>query len=564
MLNEINLTALDHPQLKQSLVEFLQSTGNYGDFNFEGSGINTLIDLLVRNSQFDAFLAHMLANESFIQSAQIRGNVSAHAQKNSYLPKSCSASKAIVNIIVTPNDTAGLSQSITVSKGKTFVAQYAGNTYEFVCPEAITLYLNESNQYVANNITLYQGQLITNTFIHVAGTSITIPNQNIDMNTLKVTVNESGVDTSYTKATSIKSIVSTDFNYFPFEDSNGNYGFDFGRDILGHEPLTDSVVTCEYVNCEDEHANGATNFISASSFNGYANVQVTTVQQAIGGQDKEDIESIRFAAPRAYQTQERALSIPDYENLIKESGYSVKSVKCWSGNGTVYFTAILENGLFLTRSIRDGIINYVSDYYVGSVDLRYKEPSQLNLDLVIQFRVDKTKTSKTRQDLFEEIDLIVTEYDNQVLNNFGQYFNDSELISRIKQVKGVESVNINANMIKTIKVNRSSGASYVVEFGNPIKPHSIYMDNFYVNAFATGTYMYDDGEGKLWIQYTVNGNTIGREVGTVDYLTGKLVFSLDMLQPADQVDVEAEPQQENIYVTNNQYLTIRTVDQAEL
>ena len=554
-MTELDLTKLDHQDIKQNLIDFLSSTGKFGDFDFEGSGINTLVDLLVRNNMYDSYLAHMMANESFIQTAQVRGNVSSQAQKLSYLPRSTNCSKAKVDLTVVPEVTTSLPSSIVAPKGTKFVSMYDGETYTFTTMQPYTLALNGSNQYVVNDVELFQGTLTVTRSTHLKGDKIYIPNNLADIDTLNVVADSSGSVTPYTRASSIKDIVNNSNLYFISEDSSGKYYIEFGKDRLGNEPTDSSVVTLEYIVCEDNFANGANSFSLISTIEGYSNAIVNVSEKASGGQDKESIEEIRFNAPRAYEAQERSLSISDYSLLLKKSGYAIKSSKFWSGNGRVYYSAILKNDEIITRSIEENINSFFEDYYVGSVDLKFVEPKKISIELENKIKVDYSSTNKTFNQIWADVQSIINNYNEKELNNFSGYFNDSELTARAKSIQGLEYIEIYPKILIDIEVNRSNGAFYRIDFNNPIKSGSVIMENFIVNSNATEHMLYDV-DGEILLEYIENNVSVNKQVGSVDYQQGVVQFSMNMIQDAPVIEIEAKPENENIYANNNFYIDI--------
>lgn len=567
--SELQTTSFDAEELKQSLIDFLKSTNEFGDFDYEGSAINTMVDLLTRNTTYTAFLANMLANESFINSAQIRSNVVSHAQKLSYIPKSETVARLICTVEVTPVDTMNLSTSIVMDRGTVFLANIAGNTYSFVTNESYILnYSTSRGTYRATGVDLYQGQLITNRFVHEFGDEIIIPNTACDRSTLKVSVSESGgsTDRAYMEATAIDSLQSNVASYFVSETVNQRTAITFGRDILGVEPADGSIVNVTYVLAEEEHANGITNLIPGSTIAGYSDIMTEVTTPSYGGSPKEDIERIRFIAPKYYQAQGRALTDSDYIPILQSEFSFIRSAISWGGEknipptyGSVYISILSEEGGEVTNAVIQQMVNFLEDRNVGSITPIIVSPELFGIRLYIAFSYDNRLTNKSFNEMTTEINTVVNDY-NEELFDFGRFYNEAELNYRIKNIKGVVTMDIDKRQFKEIDVLRFENPIYNIRFNNAIEEGQVRMENFAIAQNGENHLMYDD-DGELFVQYTNQSNeTITVEVGTVEYDTGTLDFSMNMIQEANTVQVEVHTIDDNFYVEQNQVVFIDSVE----
>lgn len=567
MPTNLDVTSFDHEELKSSLIAFLQSTQEFGDFDYEGSYINTLVDLLVRNSHYSAYLANFLASESFIDSAQLRSSVVSHATKLSYVPRSRTAARLVTDITVLPDDTTNIPNTIIMDAGSTFLASDGNATYSFVVNEDRTLTFDSNvSGYVVEDVDLYQGQRITNQFVHTAQTTIALPNPNIDTSTMLVEVasaqnlNERDV---YRKAETILELGSEEKVFFLSENTNGLPTIEFGKDILGVEPADNSVVYVTFINVEQEHANGATNLVPASTIGGYSNIQTTVVTPAFGGAERETIEDIRFLAPRRYQSQERALATFDYITLVKSEYPFVRSMISWGGEdndppafGKVFMSIISDEGTFLTDTAKDEIVDYLKDYRVGSITPEIVDPDGIGLNIDLQFAYDPRQTGKTFNEIGSAIHQKINDFNENNINQFNKYYNESELIYVIMQTPGVTSINIDTKVYKKLDVLRFDSPIYTYEFKNPIVPGSVSMEGFKIDVNGLSHKLYDDEDGGIWVSYTKLGDTFTTKVGDVDYDTGLIEFIIDMIQDANEVYLYAQPAEENFYVDQNRYVFI--------
>lgn len=559
-LEQINTTNFDTGELKQDLIDYLKSTGKFDDFDFEGSTLNTIIDLLVRNDLYNAFLANMLANESFIASAQLRGNVVAHAQKLSYTPKSKTVSRAIVDLKVIPSDKTNLDMTIDVPINTIFISTVGEQSFQFTTIDTFLMSLDENNDYVVNDVTLYQGQYLTNSFVHIAGEPIVIPNKNIDTTTLKVIVNEGGDLFEYELASSISDLGKDSQVYFLSENYEGLYQIEFGRDLISKEPSTNAVVTLSYINGEAEHGNGAKTFIAGTTIGGYGNIKITATQPAYGGSDREDTESVRFLSTKNYQAQDRALTASDYSVLIKKEFPFVESIKVWGGEdneppqyGKVFVSIISEDNL--TRSVKNNIVSYLKTYNVGSITPEIIDSDPIRLDLTVLFAVDTKRATKTFNQLSQDISDVVSDFSSTHLESFNGYYNDSKLNDKIMAIRGIESCDITKRAVKTLRRLTFNNPAYDYRFDNELVPGTMLVENIEFDSSATNQYLADDGNGNI-VAYKTTDSEQSEIIGTIDYATGALSFTLNIISDEPTFDLSVEPKHENFYIYNSKYLFI--------
>lgn len=561
--SELNVVTMDHDGLKQSLIQFLQST-EFGDFNYEGSAINTIVDLLTRNSAYTGFLANMIANESFIKSAQIRANVVDHAQKLSYVPRTSTASKLVCSIEVTPANLPVSDLSIVMDPGTSFLASVNGTTYTFTNRIPYTLQFNNvTNKYTVSDVELYQGQLVTNRFFHTTNQSHTIPNDTCDSSTIYMTV-QNQFTNEFSEATSLDDLSPSSRIWMRGEDHLGRTTIQFGRNVFGVEPSTDSIITVQYIATESEHANGVSNLISAGSIDGYSNISVSVTQPAYGGSDRDDIETIRYTAPKMYQMQDRALTASDYIPLLKSRFPFIESGISWGGEentppvyGSVFLSLLSTNDGQITQSIKDEMISYVSTRNVGSITPVIVDPILTGIDLNIQFSYNPRLTTKTFNQLKTEVSSVVNQY-NSNIRGFDLFYNESELISMIKDVVGIESVYIDKTVFDTLAVNRFPNAIYTFEFGNIIEEDSLSVSDFIIDASATSETIFDQS-GDVIYRKTVSGVTTDTNIGTIDYENGSVSFTANFIQDENELKVYVKPVEDNYYVSQNKIIYINDV-----
>ena len=562
MANQLNVTSLDTEDLKQSLISFVQEKPEFSDIDYEGSAINTIVDLLVYNTSFTSYQANMVANESFLDTAQIRRNVVSHAQKLSYVPKSTTASRLICDIEVIPVQKTNIPTSIVMDAGTQFIASSDNVSFTFINNEAYVLsYSNVSQSYKAFNVDLYQGQRITERYTY-ASESINLSNTNADTATMLINVNS----TPYTKATSIDEFSNIALVYFLGENQYTQPVIEFGKNILGLEPSDGDIVTITYIATEQDNANGLSNLVPASTISGYSNIVTTVTTAAYGGSEREDIDSIRFQAPKIYQAQDRALTDTDYIPILKTRFPFIKSAIAWGGEtnippayGTVFISILGDSGQ-ITTSVKQQMVSFLSTKNVGSVTPTIVEPDIFHANLNITFSYDNRRTNLSFSSLVAAIKNVVTEY-NEEISDFGLFLNPSELISRIKMISGITSVDINKLVYKDVNVLNFENPLYSVNFKNEIHVGSLAIDGFSVANNSTETKVYDDKLGNVFLSY-VDSSSITRvsNIGTIDYKTGEVEFALNIIDGTESLRVFVRPLQDNFYVNQNQIISIDQTD----
>ena len=540
--NKLTVSDLDFDAIKSNLRTFLQDQTQFSDYNFEGSGFSVLLDTLAYNTHYLGFNANMLANELYLDSADIRKNIVSLAKMLGYTPSSPKSPVANVNIIL--NNATGA--SVTMNKGTTFTSTVDGTSYQFVTNEDITITPSDG-VYTFSNVNLYEGTLVTYRYTvdsTDADQKFIIPSVNADTSTLKVTVQTSAADTSlstYTLATGLKSLSSTSKAYFLQETDTGKFEVYFGDGILGKKLSDGNIVILEYIVSNKEEANGASTFTLAGSIGGFTNVTVSTNSSAQGGAEAESKESIRYNAPLQYTAQDRAVTTTDYETLIKSIYPNALSVSAWGGEddetpvyGVVKIAIKAASGSTLTDATKTSIVTALKPYNVASVRPEIVDPETTSIILTINAKYDKKATSKTADTLKSEIIDAITDYNTNTLQKFDGVFRYSKLTGIVDDV----DTSILSN-ITTLKIRKSSSptintsSKYDVYFRNAIyNPHTghepvLSSTGFYVAGNSNEMFLDDDGQGNVRRYYLVSGiRTYANPTqGTINYATGQITIN---------------------------------------
>lgn len=541
-----SLTGLDPNQIKDNLKEHLRNDDNFKDYNFEGSALNTIIDLLTKNTFYSVFLANMLANESTLDTAQLRESIVSHARKLNYIPKSKQASNAVVDLVIKPVIKTGLDNTIYISQNKQFLTNFDNKVYTFTTNKDYTGFKNSDGNYIVKNMKLFQGSLIKNSFLKTGNSNtFVIPNNNIDTTTLKVYVkgtNSSNLRTVYRKITDITKIDGESEVYFLYENSDGLYQIEFGDDILGKSLDINNVIEIEYIDTTDSvNVNGAEEFTIISSISGYSDIDVTTVIPASGGSDRENKEQIRDRAPKLFSSQNRAVTETDYEAILLSNYPAIKNASAWGGEkdpskayGKVFIAVVPNQGYVISRTVKDSIRdNILKPYNVGSITPEIVDSKNVLLDLNISITINNNLTELTITEVSDEIIKLSKEYSELKLENFKSSFIRSKFEKNmLDNIVGLSS--INTNVILRVEFLPEYGKVQTIkfDFANPIKENTFEMHNIVVQGYTLNEndtmFMRDDGLGKIDLYKLINGvdeRIVQLGVGTIDYNNGEAIVN---------------------------------------
>ena len=579
--NKFVVSDLDFDAIKSNLKAFLQDQAEFSDYNFEGSGFAVLLDTLAYNTHYLGFNANMVANEMYLDSADIRKNVVSLAKMLGYTPTSAKSPVANVDILV--NNASG--STITMNKGTTFTSIIDNTTFQFVTNED-NIISPVDGVYKFSNINLYEGTLVNFKYT-VDSTDVDqrliIPSQNADTSTLKVQVQNSQSDSAkstYTLATGLRGLDDTTKAYFLQETDTGKFEVYFGDGVIGKKLSDGNIVILEYVVSNKEEANGASSFSLSSNVGGFTDVTITTNSSAQGGSEPETKESIRYNAPLQYTSQDRAVTTTDYETLIKSIYPNTQSVSAWGGEddetpvyGVVKISIKPKSGNTLTNSTKNNIITSLAPYNVASVRPEIIEPSVTSLLLVVNAKYNKQATSKSAETIKSEITNNLSSYSLNTLSSFDGVFRYSKLTGIIDDVDTSILSNITTvKMRKEFTPTLASSTKYDIYFRNAIyNPHSghssvLSSTGFKVAGNNNEMFLDDDGQGNVRVYYLVSGiKTIHNATqGTIDYSTGQItlnslnVASISNIRGAtsSKIEITVVPSSNDIVPVRDQILEI--------
>ena len=446
---QFNTTELDFDQIKTNLKNHFKRTGSvFKDWDFEGSGLSSLLDVLAYNTHYNAVNAHMAMNESFLDSAQLRANVVSRAKLLGYTPTSKTASVATINITFTKQEESS-ADGYTLPRGTKFTSTIDNVTYTFQTISDTTVRLSDTNKFVFENLKIYQG--IRRTADYVVDNSsyqkFVINHSDVDTSTLRVqvfpTLTTATPDT-YTKFETFTNIDDTSKIYFLNENGEGYYDVTFGDGVLGKSLSPLDVVRLDYLTTAGAPANGATIFSYASGSNDIIDGTgtPTLVLKSQGGEEKESLTSIKYNAPLTFISQNRAVTAEDYKTLIKQNISNVKDVAVWGGqdNDIPNFgeVNISIRPLDLTQTTltdieKDRVEALLYDRKVIAIKPRLRDPLYTFLYAEVFFKYNSTLTTKTKEELITDVRRTITTFDSNNLNNFNGVFRFSTFLKAIDQ-----------------------------------------------------------------------------------------------------------------------------------
>jgi hypothetical protein len=589
MATKLEISELDFDGIKENLKTFLSQQDEFRDYDFEGSGMSVLLDTLAYNTHYLGYNANMLANEMFLDSADLRASVVSKAKQVGYTPTSSTASKAVIDVTV--NNASGA--SLTMARGTSFTTAVNGTNYSFVNNSDISI-TPIDGVYKFSNVDISEGTYLN--FKYTVNSSDTdqrfiIPNDNVDTNTLTIKVQESSSDSTtstYTLATGIIGLESTSKVFFLQEVEGERYEVYFGDNVLGKSVADGNIVIMDYINTNRAEANGASSFTLGGTIGGFTSATIATISNASEGSDPESISSIKYNAPREYTAQDRAVTADDYKVLVKGLYANAKSVQVYGGEdaaipdyGKVYISINSKSGSTLTETTKASIVNSLKQYAVASVRAVIIDPETTFITLNTSFKYDSGATTKDVSTLRTNILAAITTYGNDTLENFVGVFRHSRLTESINNADPSILSNITTvKLYKFITPTLNEGLKYTLSFNNAFyNPHSghnssgggvVSSTGFKINDDSSTNehFLDDDGAGIIRVYY-LSGTTriyTSSTFGTIDYTTGEIILTSAHITSISNVDgavstrirIFAIPSSNDVVPVRNQVLSIDT------
>lgn len=577
----IDLTSLDFDTLKTSFKTFLKAQDRFKDYDFEGSNISTLLDILAYNTFINSFNVNMAVSEMFLDSAQLRDSVVSIAKELNYTPRSFRSAQAIVDVIVNPGATDQI--LLTIPSGTSFTGKYGSNNYTFTTATNVVVPI--ANGIFSTSLTLYEGVESTDVFsvsAALAPQSFVLSNPTIDTMSLVVVVIEDGGATTlpYTLARSLLDLTNESQVYFMQAVENEKYQIFFGDGVVGRAPKDGAVVIASYRTCSGELPNGILKLVSDGPIGGFSNVQVSTVSSASGGAVSESIESIRYNAPRSYATQERAVTTSDYETLLKVNFPEIKSIAVYGGEetsppkfGKVFIAAQLADLDGLPDSKKQQYLTFLSNRAPLTITPVFIDPERVYASVVSTVKYDVNSTLMTADDISTFVIDAIQNFNTTDLDDFAVTLLYSKLTASIDAAHdSIVSNETDVFVMKKLNPIPLKIDNYSFSFNVPLidnyvpETRSVHPTDA-IHAMRSNAFIYkgqtvlleDDGSGNVnFIRSLPDGHHSMFKTGTIDYATGDIVltnFTLDSYF-GDSLRFYATPKKKDIVASQNSLLEI--------
>ena len=570
--SSIVLTQLDFDSYKDSLKTFLKSQDRFKDYDFDGSNLSVLLDVLSYNTYQNAFYLNMVSNEMFLDSAKLRDSVISHAKELNYLPRSFRSSSAVIQLVITSTDAA--KRSIVIPKGTSFTSRVDDFTYNFSTTEnyVITKRTPSGSNlvYESEPIRIYEGNYLSDTYtVNYANPLVyKISNKRVDLESVLVTVFEDNGTTvqTYKRATSLFGHDENAKVFFLQPGIGDTYEVVFGDGVVGRKPKNNSACIIEYRSCTGELPNGAFKFINTARIDDEPNVVIETITAAADGAVAEDLSSIKYNAPRAFTTQERAVTSEDYENLLKANFPEINAVVAYGGEdatppqyGRIFLSIDLDEVDGLPKIKEAEYKRFLRSRSSVAIEPLFVSPDYTYLYVNTNIKYNINLTGLNPEDIRTYVIDSILNHASINLNNFGRTLRYSKFIRDVDSAEA--SIISNETKIELVKYLTpvlsttvtgsttttsgslvslatsgvvSSGQNVTIDFKNalqndiPGKGSEYLTGDIHVVSSSTFTYnglsncrLEDDGDGVMRIVNTAgtNNRTI-LKIGTVDYDTG--------------------------------------------
>ena len=593
----LNVTELDFNDIKENLKVFLKGQTEFKDYDFEGSGMNILLDTLAYNTHYLSFNANMLANEMFLDSASLRSSITSHAKTLGYEVTSARAPIATINVSLTTD-----SATKTMPAGTAFSTTVDDVSYQFVTVSDITA-SNNGGVVSFDSTKIYEGTYVTTKFL--VDTSdveqrFLLGNDRADTSTLTVQVQTSASDsttTTYTKATDITQLLSTSTVYYLQEVDAGRFEVYFGDGVVSRSLSDGNIVTMQYVVTNKTLSNGASSFSAPSLIDGVSDITLTTVASASGGAEPESLNSIKLQAPLDYASQGRAVTSDDYAVYAKKLFPNTQAVSVFGGEdgsfdpslgvssvpeyGKVFISIKSTTGLNLSAAQKSQLVNDFAKFKVASITPVIVDPETTFIILNVTFNYDSTSTTKEKTELETLVNTTIQNYTDTELEDFNKPFRYSKLSRLVDETDSAILSNITTvTLARFITPTVTDPTSYTLNFNNPFfHPHDghnadaggiIASTGFFINAGSTEYFFDDDGKGNLRIYSLVAGvrTYLETQAGTVDYTNGVIKINSVGITSVSNVDGSAStrfritvlPDSNDVIPVRNQLLEIDTIN----
>ena len=572
---------LDFETIRSNLVTFLSSQTRFKDYDFNGSNLGVLLDVLSYNTHMNNFYTNMAISEMFLDSAQIRDSVVSRAKELNYTPRSARSAVAYIDIAIAPNDAPS---TITIPRGATFTTRIDNNIYTFTTADPIVVTLSDG--YTARDVAIYEGAYVSESFLvntTISDQRFIINNPNVDTSSIKINIQNSSTDTTnseFIQATSLLGYNSSSKIFFVQAADKSRYELVFGDGIIGVVPINGNVINVSYRVSKGTAPNGAGNFKASSSIDGYATsvITVTTNEIAYGGSEQETVSSIKFNAPRHYQTQERAITLDDYRTILLAEYPDIRAINVYGGEtvyppqyGSVFISVDLTSYVGVPEVLKNNITSFISSKMPISIEPIVISADYTYVDSTITASYNLNASSKNENDIKNSIIQTVQAFNTEYLNDYNKTMRYSKLAAVIDGADpSIVTSDLVTRMIKKISPTVGSEQLFTLDYQNSVKERTLISETFIYGGVLS--YLRDTGNTEIAIVTSRDDLTaslgvtevvLKHNVGIIDYNTGLASINVPALDAytGDSIKVYISSSTNDFAVKNN---TVILIDNADI
>ena len=578
------ITELDFFAIKEQFKDYLRSQTAFKDYNFEGSNMSVLLDVLAYNTFQNNFYTNMAISEMFLDTAQLKNSVISHAKELNYLPKSSKSARALVRVTFT--DTNGPA-TIAIPVGTKFISSIGGNSFNFINEQVFlarkTAVSGTSATYVADNVEIFEGEIFKNFeqegyFVEDSSFRCVLSSDAVDVSSIRVYMDDGEIE--YVYRNDIFGVQPDDKVFYVEPHFDNKYAVVFGRNVFGMQPDPNEVLQIKYRVCSEDEPNGASKFTT----NFKPGARVDTIEAAAGGAKRENLESIRFFAPKSIQIQERAVTSSDYEILLKQRFNDIQAISVYGGEeleppqfGKVAISVVLSGNRDISDSKKNEFKKYLGDKTPLTIEPIFVSPEFMYVDAEINVYYSFKQTTKNESQLEELIRNTIQAYNSNNLNIFGSTLRASKLSGNIDDTDdAILSNNLDLRAIIEYSPPLLLPQNPTFKFGSAlIKPYPLVLSNGFADfkpSIKSSVFSYsgvcsvlqDNGAGVMQIitSDTTNTRVLNADAGTVDYNTGTVSlvnFTTDGYA-GSAIKIFAKKKEADIIAPKNRLLQLRDED----
>lgn len=591
MAQFLSTSELDFEGLKENLKTFMQSQPQFQDYDFEGSNLSALLDVLVYNTYLNGFYLNQIGTEMFLDTALLKESVSSHAKELNYIPRSRGSSSAVVNLSVTGDATQG---SKTIPQFTTFTATIGSNSAVFSTDAEIVAINDGTGRFIANNVSIYEGTLVTEFFEADADMNkVVISSANVDISSIDVTIQNSSTDlanTTYTQVDELFNLTPTSKVFFVQPYGTNKYEIEFGNDVTGKSLDVGNIVRVRYRDCSGSSGDGATSFTANDG-----TITPTTVSKSTGGSERETIASIKFNAPRVFSTQDRAITVEDYKSLVKAKFPYVQSLNVIGGEnldpprfGKVKLVAKPYGGTYLSQSQKSAIVNYLKGKTSETTEVITGDAEFINIHITSAVQYNSSQTTYNNEQIRDLVITAINNYNTLQLSEFDKDFRLSKLVADIDDVDdSIISNNTKVSIVKRINPSTLIPSTVSISFDQRIRDEIDYG----VSAITSSKFIREINGSRYEVSLksrdvaagssaaiidlisTQSGSAevVAYNIGVVDFVSGEITlndfvvteyFARSNEAYGSHINVIARPYDSDILAEKDQILDIDSSDIA--